>query len=259
MPAALILEVCSSGFSNQMAVYRSDERPFDDVRALGVVVSPVPALSPQDPYGVHSGILYKIDGGSARISHLAWHFRLEDVPAADPYLWADVGLDDANSRVIAAWLALRQKSPSNIPYGLDAGGACFDKTTREFLPPPLGKGLTCATYIVTIFKSLGFPLLLEDTWPTDRADDHSWQRAVVDMLTKTGADKDHIEAVGKDVGAKRFRPAEVVGAAIHTPWPVAFQDAATLAAAVIADVQNAFARLAASRAQPAAQGAAPSA
>lgn len=233
-----------------MTVYRSDERPFNDVRALGVAVRSVPALSPDDQYGLHSGLLYKIDGGFPRISHLAWHFQLKDDPVADPYLWADVGLDTNNSRIIAAWLALRQTSPSNIPYGIDAAGSCFDKTTREFLPPPLGKGLTCATYIVAVLKSLGFPLLLEDTWPTDRASDHSWQRAVIDTLKNTGAGEDYVDAAQKDVGAKRYRPAEVVGSATRAPWPVAFQDAAALASAVIADVQNALAKLAGSEVRP---------
>ena len=223
-----------------MTVNRSSERPFSDVRALGVVVRSVPAIAPEDHYGVHSGLLYRIDGGMPRISHLAWHFRLRDEPAADPYLWADVGLDESNSRIVAAWLASRQNSPSNIPYGIDAGGSCFDKTTREFLSPPLGKGLTCATYVVAVLKSLGFPLLLEDTWPTDRADDHSWQRAVIDELRKSGAEEDYIDAAQRDVGARRYRPAEVVGSATSATWPVVFSDATALAAAVIADVQLAL-------------------
>ena len=227
-----------------MTVHRSNERPFSEVRALGVVVMPVPALSPEDQYGLHSGLLYKIDDGSPRISHLAWHFRLRDDAASDPYLWADTALDENNSRFVAAWLASRQNSPSNIPYGIDAGGSCFDKATREFLPPPLGKGLTCATYIVAILKSLGFPLLLEETWPTDRTSDDSWQRAVIDALRNDGAGEDYVEATQKDVGAKRFRPSEVVGSATRAPWPVAFQDAAELAASVVADVQNAIAMLA---------------
>ncbi|CCD96501.1 hypothetical protein BRAO375_600074 [Bradyrhizobium sp. ORS 375] len=227
-----------------MTVYRSDERPFDDVQALGVVISPAPALVPEDQYGLHSGLLYKIDGQPARISHLAWHHQLRDEPAADPFLWADVGLSAENSRFIAAWLALRQNSPSNIPYGIDAGGACFEMATHEFLPPPLGKGLTCATYIVAVFRSLGFPLLLEETWPADRPDDHAWQRAVLSLLRRTGATEDYVEAAQTDVGAKRYRPAEVVGAATRAPWPVAFQDATALAAAVLTDVQNAVVRIA---------------
>ena len=239
-----------------MTVSRSDERPFSDVRALGVVVSPVSALAPEDQYGLHTGILYKIDGGSPRISHFAWHFDLRDDDAADPYLWADVGLDESNSRFVAAWLASRRTSPSDIPYGIDPGGSCFDKTTRDFIPPPLGKGLTCATYIVAVLKSLGFPLLSEDTWPIDRASDHSWQRAVIDALKRTGAKQDYLDAAQNDIGAKRFRPAEVVGAATRAPWPVSFDDAAALAAAVIADVQNAIARLAGSEVQP--TGSAPS-
>ncbi|MGA2292624.1 hypothetical protein, partial [Bradyrhizobium sp.] len=104
----------------------------------------------------------------------------------------------------------------------------------------LGKGLTCATYIVAILKSLGFPLLLEDSWPIDRADDQLWQRAIIEELRKSGAEEDYIAVAQNDVGAKRYRPAEVVGSATNAAWPVVFSDATALAAAVLADVQAAL-------------------
>ena len=234
-----------------MTVSRSDERPYAEVRSLGVVVMAVPPLDHRAAFGLHSGLLYRVDDGGPRISHLAWHFDLRDEPANDPYLWADVGLDEDNSRMVAAWLYARHNSPSDIPYGIDSAGACFDKTTQEFIPPPLGKGLTCSTYIVAVLKHLGFSLLLESSWPADRQEDHSWQQAVIDKMKEGQASAEYVASAEKDVGAKRYRPAEVVGAAtLSSPWPVTFVDAASVAQSVIQDVERALAKQAAASGGP---------
>jgi hypothetical protein len=88
-----------------MVVHRSADKPFADVNPLGVVVRSVRPLDPGASFALHSGFLYRLDDGEPRIQHLAFHLELEDEPAAAPYLWADVGLDEGNSRVVArgAW------------------------------------------------------------------------------------------------------------------------------------------------------------
>jgi hypothetical protein len=112
-----------------MVVHRSADKPFADVNPLGVVVRSVRPLDPGASFALHSGFLYRLDDGEPRIQHLAFHLELEDEPAAAPYLWADVGLDEGNSRVVAAWLAVRGAMPQDIPYGLDSAGSCFDDQT----------------------------------------------------------------------------------------------------------------------------------
>ena len=60
-------------------------------------------------------------------------------------------------------------------------------------------------------------------------------------LKENGAEPEHIAAVRNDVGAKRFRPEEVVAAVISPSgeWPVRFAAAAALAAQILADLQAA--------------------
>jgi hypothetical protein len=93
--------------------------------------------------------------------------------------------------------------------------------TGEFFPPPLGKGLTCATFILAVLRGHGLLPVDETTW-LPRAEDVDWQTAIIEDLEASGAEQDHIEAVRNDIGAKRFRPAEVVGAVIEADshWPV---------------------------------------
>jgi len=54
------------------------------------------------------------------------------------------------------------------------------------------------------------------------------------LLEATGADKAHVNAVQNEIGCTRFRPEEVAGASLHSPWPtsfvVAFQNAEALLA-----------------------------
>jgi hypothetical protein len=153
-------------------------------------------------------------------------------------------LDDGNSHVVAAWLASRRTHPNDIPYGFDASGSCFDTETLDFIPPSIGKGLTCATYIKAVFSHLGLDLINESTWSLNRPSDRSWQVAVLDELRKR-ASEDHITALEKDVGARQFRPAEVVGAATlpSASWPVALDDVAAIAQSIIVDVQSSMAAI----------------
>jgi hypothetical protein len=213
-----------------MVGQRASEAPFDGVSDLGVAIREFG--SGQN----HCAILYKLDGRGARFCHLANHLDLRDEIAHAPYLWADTGLDPANRRFVAAWVGNLHINRGNIPYGLDSAGCCFDLPTGQFVTPPIGKGLTCSTFITSVLRSLGFDLLNEREWP-QRAEDEAFGRNVVQMLVSVNADKDHIKAVTEDIGAKRFRPEEVVGAATLSAWPVAFADAHVVADAVVLDLK----------------------
>ena len=186
----------------------------------------------------------KLDGGEPWIVHLAFHHRLTYEHPTDSYLWQNIALDGINRHVVAAWLGDGHIHPNDVPYGIDATGVCFDKETGAFLEPPIGKGLTCATFITAVLRHLGFPLIQEATWP-QRDDDIAWQEMILDVLKKYASDE-HVEATRKDIGAKRFRPDEVVGAAIcaTSDWPVTFSDARLVADAILGD-------LAAARSAPA--------
>jgi hypothetical protein len=214
-----------------MVVRPASEAPFEGVSDFGVAIREI------DTGQNHCAILYKLDHRQARFCHLAFHHDLRDEIAHDPYLWADAGLDPTNRRVVAAWVGNLQINRGNIPYGLDSAGCCFDVVTGELLPPPIGKGLTCSTFITSVLRSLGFDVLKENEWP-QRSGDVVFGQKIVEMLEAVHASGDHIQAVKKDVGAQRFRPEEVVGAITLSAWPVGFADARDLADAVIKDLKG---------------------
>ena len=122
----------------------------------------------------HVGIVYMPDNQTTpRICHLAWHYKLQDELLPTEYHWAPSGMDEYNKPVAVAYVATLSQNAQSIPYGLDYTLPYFDDNGR-YNPQPLGKGLTCAPFILAVFASLGFTLLKRDEWPS-RSDDITWQ------------------------------------------------------------------------------------
>jgi hypothetical protein len=227
-----------------MTVVAFTEASAASVGRLAVAIKAVRLPIADDSGQNHCGIVYRF-GGRIKFCHLAWHHILEngDFPLDKRYYFANCGGADENHIVVAAKMELISRNVKSIPYAIDYVGCGFHEKTFDFLPPPDGKGLTCATFIMLVFASLGFPLLDEDTWP-DRADDAKWQQFIIAALEDTArqgaADPAHVEAVKRDVGkVKRFRPEEVVAAATRDEWPGLYPDIALTARQIIADLQQA--------------------
>jgi hypothetical protein len=126
---------------------------------------------------------------------------------------------------------------NNIPYGFDPGGSCFEVATGLYRPPPPGKGLTCATFISGVLNSLGFDVVVEETWPV-RIADLEWQTLVIECLRDTGASRHHIDAIEADVGSMRLRPEEAVAAATipFADWPSSFDVVEPMGQQVLAEL-----------------------
>jgi len=60
-----------------------------------------------------------------------------------------------------------------------------------------------------------------------------WQRWIVEMLRKRGADPQRVEAVQKEIGCVRYRPEEVAGAAAIYPPAVRFNGAREVAQQIL--------------------------
>lgn len=215
-----------------MAVHRQSVRPFDSDEVLGVAIG-TPNLN--NPQQRHVGLIYRVDDSGPRFCHLAWHFKLEDEPLPPLYLWGSSGLDPVNKVVMAAYIALLKQNATGVPYGISYNGIYFDDQGR-YIVQPIGRGLTCATFILAVFTRNGFELLKTDSWP-ERLDDVQWQQQIIDALTRY-ASQEHIEVLMQDVGAKRFRPEEVAAGVISEIIPLDFAAADALAQEILQDVYS---------------------
>lgn len=189
---------------------------------------PAAAVSIADHRGQrHVGLVYR-DGDTIWMLHLAWHFQLE---RQAPHLadgWVNPNVSNRRLRQVAAIcrLAWSENADGRIPFGFSPPNDSLDGATGRFLLSAAGFGLTCATFVLSVFHAAGIPVVRYSTWPTDRLEDRAWQAQIVGLLEKHGADPAHIAGVASDIGSVRFRPEEVAGAASLTPWPVEFQAAA---------------------------------
>lgn len=213
-----------------MAVSRQSACPFAPDEILGVAIgTPIPA----DPQQRHVGLIYRVDNSGPRFCHLAWHFMLKDEPLPTDYFWGLSGLDPVNKTVMAAYVALLKQNASDVPYGIDYGGIYFDDRGR-YVVQPLGRGLTCATFILAVFARNGFDLVKIESWP-ERPDDIEWQQQIIGVLTHR-ASREHIEAVKQNIGAKRFRPEEVAAGVISENIPLDFSAAHASAQEILHDM-----------------------
>jgi hypothetical protein len=94
-------------------------------------------------------------------------------------------------------------------------------------------GLTCATFVLAVFHQAGLPLVRYDSWPVNRPGDAEWQESIVNLLERTGAAPEHIAKVKTEIGAVRYRPEEVAGAATSVSIPAEFPSASERAQEIL--------------------------
>ena len=173
----------------------------------------------------HIGILH-VQSGSELLLHLEWHCRLtSEAPTED---WLVVNLKINKDRLTQVAAKCRQVLGANarggIPYGFSEPNDCFDIRDGHYLFGPTKHGLTCSSFVVAIFRYAGVNLVQSNTWP-NRSEDAIYQAQLVARLIETNVDADHVDFVRTLVGAIRYRPEEVAGAATIKGLPAHFDQA----------------------------------
>ena len=201
-----------------------DDDPFPaSKRELGVALK---SISGEQN---HVGIIYSWDD-EARLCHLAYHYDLRDEPLRNGYFWGSFRLHEHVLSQIAGYVALLNKNKKSIPYGFSYDSSPFDEQ-GHYQQMAIGKGLTCATFVMAVFERQGYPLLIKDDWP-DRETDQEWKKCILESL-QGHATQEHIEAAKNDKDAPRFRPEEVVAGAVSENPPVAYSTVESLALAIL--------------------------
>ncbi|MCR4318522.1 MAG: hypothetical protein NUW37_19440 [Planctomycetes bacterium] len=195
---------------------------FENVKILAIAISePIPGQR-------HVGILHRYpDEGELKMLHLQGHHKLsEEIPTPDSKALIS-SIDEERLVQIAAkcrriW---RANENGKIPYGFSLPTGCFDRVTLKFLIGESKLGLTCASFVLAVFESAGFPLVDYNSWPTNREDDQNWRGAILYILSRDkNVPRSHIDAISSDVGKLvRFRPEEVAGAFTSASHPAPFE------------------------------------
>lgn len=213
-------------------VNHPDKRSFDEVEDLGVVLRKV-----NDSGQLHVGLLHKPDDKPPHVLHLQTHLDLRnEVPSAG-YRWIQVDLDDLNRRALVGLCEAIAGAQAKIPYGFAFNGAYFS-ATGNFLEQGLGKGLTCATFIMAVFRTLHFETLKVSEWRS-REGDLEWQTEMVGHLRRKHGEL-LADVVGNHIGDPRFRPEEAAAGAVSSDRPLSFDDASKLGARIRASLMKTY-------------------
>lgn len=191
-----------------MASSNAARIPPEDDYILAIAVTPTDIWS-------HTGIVFQTSDRRTYILHLAWHHRLTFEPLALEYGICPVRLSDPKAKQVIAKCQLVEKryKKGEIPYGLSSG--ITFSSAGEIVATKGATGLTCASFVIAIFSSVGIGLVDYSTWHL-RPEDKIVHERLVAML-RLYADPVHANNVAAQVDSVRIRPEEVAVAVSRLP------------------------------------------
>jgi hypothetical protein len=174
----------------------------------------------------HASILFRDTGGNLKVLDLqidsAWRGTIvteEYDPSRHAVAWAQPALKDRVLRNIARSCQSFSAKPLRVRYAFQFYKITKLEVAGQSWSLAGALGLTCATFVLAVFQSRGFPLVDVDDWPENDPDDERWQKRnenamYVAVMTQNPRqeDLDFLEEHAKHLPCARFRPDDVIGA-----------------------------------------------
>jgi hypothetical protein len=182
--------------------------------------------------GLHIGVVYRVTENAAiKLLHLAWHHRLRSDNLSSAYkCWIRPAIADDRALAIAAYCRRiwKQNERNQVPYGFSHPNRFFD-TSGNVIKGPAKIGLTCASFVLAVYKGAGVLLGSLDTWPSATSEDIERQRELLSKMSEDDSvDKEHLAAVQAELGNTRYHPLDVAGAGTADPLPSSYQHASRI-------------------------------
>jgi hypothetical protein len=162
----------------------------------------------------HTAALYRV-GNELWMGDLQSHLRTcraRAEPTTGTY-WIAPDLFEEDQRILAAKIdAWLDKNENKIPYSVaHPGGVVFCDDVWVGDEP--GQGLTCATFIVELFKELAIPFIDVETWRRRDGDDE-WAKKILPLICASMSQA-HVDAQRNRIGDTiRVRPTDVAAAGL---------------------------------------------
>lgn len=169
---------------------------------------------------LHMGLMYRGTDGGSEILHLAWNDKLSrDWPWRR--MWACPVLEPERLRSLSGQcrqIWRRYQANRRFAYSLAYHGTSFDVSGQIKLGPG-ARGLTCASFVLALFKYVGIELINEDDWPVRTTEDLEFLASIEGIASRA-----HFDSLMREVveGCKRIRPDEVLGACACVELPAMF-------------------------------------
>lgn len=216
-------------------IFSQAEKRLDAVRFCAIAIT-------GNRESRHLGFFYRDTArdGSLHLLHLVGRGLLDAAASMQPqYLWGLPKIHEfRQSDLVAKAILIRDRNQEGrVPYGLSPPESFFDKTTGAMLLGPNKTGLTCATFVLALFHMIGIALIDYQTWK-DRPADKEFQDSVIAWLQRDGAEPAYINKVRKQVNGFRYRPEEVMAAALTSPNINTMDQLVPLGVAVVQKIVN---------------------
>ncbi len=186
----------------------------------------------------HVGFLYRIEDSDAYVLHLWGHRKLLHEPPREGQLCVLCEIEPVRLPSLAAFARrlYRKNKNQGIPYAFSSPEQDWFSAEGSLLLGPERLGLTCANFVLALYRAAGLPLVQLDTWPV-REDDSAWQQSVLAEWAPAIAEakqktQEHFAQVRNEIGTVRCRPTEIGGAALASEFPCSFDTAIKLAVEV---------------------------
>lgn len=190
-------------------------------------------------FGSHIGILFHTAKDGVHVLHLRFHKDLvaEPFPQATEACWIAslANVPPVAAKALVGVVRALSKRLPQIKYGINflaAQGSIEGNGTYK--APKGSDGLTCATFVLEVFRAASLRLIKEDSWkPTE--DNKVWANRVCALLERQEVDPAHIEHVRSNIAGLRVRPEEVAAASQNPTKdrPIEFTQAERQAAVVM--------------------------
>lgn len=206
------------------------------------------SVSRDDPGQRHVGFMFGTPVGGVELIHLGWHKML--LKWSEDYYKQKIGdflpldcayFSEEEAEDIAAFVNhLWTRYKGTMPYSIITDGlGGFFNLSGDISIEKAGIGLTCSTFLMSVFSVQGYTLVNESDWQR-RSEDRTWHMKVINQLRASNAEVEHVKAQEKYIGyAFRYRPEEVVGCAnSYEGAPFAFCAAVAAGEGVLASMRK---------------------
>lgn len=203
--------------------------------------------SPDDPKQTHVALLYRDTDGTDWLLHLGWHCFLCHEPWTTDYHWIPFQHLDSellDGLVDLAMIVAGRPANKMIPYSAVFEPRQYFDHSGDYTRHADGDGLTCATFLLALFRRWGLPLINESSWPKGRAGDAGWVLRIVRKLYKW-CQRHQIDIALPHLfvqlrqrwALRRYRPEEVCASAeIFHGIPLSFQKISPVATLVLQEL-----------------------
>lgn len=193
------------------------------------------------PEQLHNKILINFDDFQGEL-HLAFHHNLtfsEIFEYPDMYIWGfPIGIHESRLKALAARCVkvIKNIGKQDIPYAIEYKGKRKFNKDGIYSSYTSGDeyGVTCATFILTLFESVGLEILDWKNWESRTKEDSEWFLKLIRLIEiernrgRLTMSEEHLSNLKSEQNCQKIRPEEIFAINYCSELPMTFICSSTI-------------------------------